>query len=167
MNTEPRVERSNRVGEWINMTTQSYKGNCTSMLIPAKNDKLQLTMQFAIQKLSEMTLFPTPGGAGVWVVVRLWRGVWLRRVGGQSGGSEDVLAGPAFGGCVHMIVCEEMDQVRREKRNRQNQSNRRNHLGGFWDKCLFAFSQRVRWEHINLKSIHWIISYDQKLVSLA
>lgn len=42
-----------------------------SVLSPAENDKLQLTMQFAIQKLNEMTLFPTPGGAGVWIVVRL------------------------------------------------------------------------------------------------
>lgn len=70
-----------------------------------------------------MTLFPTLGGTGVWVVVRLRLGVWLRRVGGQSGGSEDVLAGPAFGGCVHAIVCEDKDQVRREKKIRQNQSH--------------------------------------------
>lgn len=70
-----------------------------------------------------MTLFPTLGRTGVWVVVRLRLGVWLRRVGGQSGGSEDVLTGPAFGGCVHTIVCEDMDQVRREKKIRQNQSH--------------------------------------------
>lgn len=70
-----------------------------------------------------MRLFHTPGGAGVRAVVRLGLAVWLRRVGGQSGGSEDVLAGPAFGGCVHMIVCEETERLG-ERKNRQNQSNR-------------------------------------------
>lgn len=55
--------------------------------------------------ISETAVFRTPGGAAVGVVVRLWLAVWLWRVGRQSGGSEDVLTGPAFGGCIHVIVC--------------------------------------------------------------
>lgn len=113
VNIELRVEPSNRVKEWINMTTQSYKMNCTPMhLVPWK-------MQLAALN----SVFPTFGGACVRVVIRLWLGVWLRRICRQSGGSEDVLAGPAFGGCVQMIVCEVMDWVRREKGSRQNQRN--------------------------------------------
>lgn len=90
-----------------------------SVFGPAENEKMQLTRQPATLNSVKWHLFPTLGGGGVWVEVRLWLGVWFRRVGWESGGSKDVLAGPAFGGCIRMIVCQETDQVKREKKNGQ------------------------------------------------
>lgn len=58
--------------------------------------------------------------AGVRVVVGLGLGAWFGRVGRQPGGSEDVLAGPAFGGCIHTIVCRMTDQVRKGRKHRGN-----------------------------------------------
>lgn len=63
----------------------------------------------------------TPRRAGVGAVVGLGLGARLGGVGRQPGGSEDVLAGPALGGCIHTIVCGTRDQVRKGRE-----------LGGNW-----------------------------------
>lgn len=58
----------------------------------------------------------TPRRAGVGVVVGLGLGARLGGVGRQPGGPEDVLAGPALGGCIHTIVCGTRDEVRKGRK---------------------------------------------------
>lgn len=84
--------------------------------------------------------------AGVRVVVGLGLGARLGGVGRQPGGSEDVLAGPAFGGCIHTMVCRMTDQVRKGRKLRGDWMFQRgnmdsNFVFGFFNNQWFPVEQ--------------------------
>lgn len=81
----------------------------------------------------------TPRRAGVGVVVGLGLGARLGGVGRQPGGSEDVLAGPALGGCIHTIVCGTRDQVRKGRELGGNWMFQRANIG-----CDYIFQSMLR-----------------------
>lgn len=141
---------------WVNKHDNRSR-SCTWMFVLEQNGKWKNESNYnTVRNYKLKGQFATLWRTGIGVVVTLRLGVWLWRVGGQSGRSEDVLTGPTFSSCIHAIVWKEMYIVRTLKKTKETKDVMGCTLARFWlSTRLSSNASRVARVCLGLQPSNW------------